>query len=91
MSVLHPSLLLNELCGVVKERLTEGKMEEDAADIVFLVSWLGSDEEKVRWGDVPNVTRAFAAWFVEKYGGEELWRKVFLTSFVGNSTIGANF
>lgn len=91
MSVLHPSLLLNELCGVVKERLTKREMEEDAADILFLVSWLGSDEEKVRWGDVPNVTRAFAAWFVEEYKGEELWRKVFLTSFVGDSTIRANF
>ncbi|KAE9973853.1 hypothetical protein BLS_003403 [Venturia inaequalis] len=76
VSILHPSLLLNELCGIVKERLNEGKMEEDAADILFLLSWLGNHEEKVRWGDVPNVTRAFAAWFVGKYRGEELWRKL---------------
>lgn len=81
VSVLHPSLLLNELCGVVKERLSEGGMEEDAADILFLVNWLGDDEEKIRWGDVPNVTRALAAWFVGKYRGEELWRKVMFIPF----------
>jgi hypothetical protein len=76
VNVLHPALLLNELCGIIKERLTEGKKEEDAADIFFLLNWLGDDEEKVHWSAVPNVSRAFAAWFVETYRGEELWRKV---------------
>lgn len=76
VNVLHPALLLNELCGAIKERLTAGKQEEDAADIVFLLSWLGEDQEKIRWSDVPNVSRAFAAWFIEKFRGEELWRKV---------------
>jgi hypothetical protein len=82
VNVLHPALLLNELSGTIKERVTEGKKEEDAADILFLLSWLGDDEEKIRWSDVPNASRAFAAWFIEKYRGEELWRKVCSPTFL---------
>lgn len=76
VGILHPVFLLDELCGVMMERVVEGKREEDAADILFLLNWLGENEERIRWSEVPNVTRAFAASFVERHGGVELWRKV---------------
>jgi len=79
--ILHPALLLDELCGGIMGRPTEEWAKIDAENILFLLGWLGEDSGEIQRSDVPNANRTFAQWFVEKYGGEEHWKKVSLFVF----------
>jgi len=76
VKILHPVLILNELCSAIMGRWSEERKKTDADNILFLLKWLAKDDGKIRWADVPNVDRDFATWFVGEYGGGQIWRGV---------------
>jgi hypothetical protein len=74
--ILHPLLVLDELCSAIMIRWDAERKQSDAEDILFLLKWLVEDEDPISRKDVKNANREFADWFVGKYGGQELWLKV---------------
>ncbi|KAK8128806.1 hypothetical protein PG984_009914 [Apiospora sp. TS-2023a] len=71
--VLKPSLLLNAKCGSVQNRPNQERMQSDAMDIVFLLSWCHRNGNYPTGDEVPNATRALVDTFISLVPSKEHW------------------
>lgn len=71
--VLKPALLLNAKCGSVQNRPSQERMQSDAMDIVFLLSWCYRNGVYPTSAEVPNATRALVDTFTSLVPSKEHW------------------
>ncbi|KAK7957931.1 hypothetical protein PG988_012779 [Apiospora saccharicola] len=71
--VLKPTLLLNAKCGSVQNRPNQERMQSDAMDIVFLLSWCHRNGLYPTADEVPNATRALVDTFTSLVPSKEHW------------------
>lgn len=71
--VLKPTLLLNAKCGSVQNRPNQERMQSDAMDIVFLLSWCHRNGLYPTGDEVPNATRALVDTFTTLVPSKEHW------------------
>lgn len=76
VQILSPPLILNAKCQSILGRATEEKKKTDAQDIVFLLGWLAQMQTRPTPQEVPNASKAFVTWFVNKYQGQSGWTNV---------------
>lgn len=71
--VLKPVLILNAKCRSILGRAEEKKKRCDATDIQFLLSWCARNHAYPTSEEVPNASKQFVSWFIQRYGGKDYW------------------
>ncbi|TVY47758.1 hypothetical protein LOCC1_G002738 [Lachnellula occidentalis] len=73
VKILKPSLILNAKCNSIMTRPSQAKKRTDADDIQFCLWWCANNHAFPTTAEVPRASKEFVEWFVDAYGGAELW------------------
>lgn len=74
VNVLKPALLLNVKCGSILSRSSDSKRRTDSEDIKFILSYCAQNRTYLpKASEVPRATQQFVHWYIQSYGGQDLW------------------
>lgn len=71
--ILKPALILNTKCRSILGRPTDKMKFTYATDIKFLLWWMGKNNAIPLAREVPNSSKGFVEWFIQRYEGAEYW------------------